>query len=603
MRVPDGLPSFGHVLRFRAAEAPHRPTFTMLGDVDGTSTTLTDADMDGRARAVAAALQGDGAFGERALIVCPPGLDYVAAFYGCLYAGAIAVPACPPGFANPTRSLERIAAIVDHAAPRFLLTTSAMLERRDLLVALAPALAPLRWIAVDALRGGLADAWREPPLRPELIAFLQYTSGSTGRPKGVAVSHANLLHNTEQMRRLLRGGCDDRHVAWLPPYHDMGLIAGILMVSQFGMTVTLMSPLTFVKQPYRWLRTLSDNRATITGGAPFGFDLAVRKVTDEQVATLDLRSVRVACIAAEPVRPGTLERFLAKFGPAGWRPETFLPCYGLAESTLMATGGTADATPVVRHFSRAALHVGRLSPAAGDDTVALVGNGPVIDGMDLAIVDTETRRPCASNELGEVWLSGRSVAAGYWEAPDDTERHFRAVLADAHERRRRPGPFLRTGDVGAVVDGELFVTGRMKDVLIVDGANHHAEDVEATIERCQPCLHGHAGAVFAIDTGQAERVVAVQELTTRGVDREATARAIHDAVAAEHGISLAGIVMVRARTLPRTTSGKIQRTVCRTALLAGSMSGVVHVWRHARWRAMPPVAARAVVADRREDAP
>lgn len=577
--LPADLPSFTEVLRTRCAEDPGQETFTFLGERDGESGTMTNGETDRRARALAALLQRE-APGERALLLCPPGLDYIASFWGCLYAGCVAVPAYPPGLANAARSMARLDAIAADARPKFVLAPAALVEARQRIIDASPVLGQAQWIAVDALLEGVETDWRPPQLTRDHTAFLQYTSGSTGQPKGVMVSHGNLLHNTEQMRRLLAASPTDRHTGWLPPYHDMGLVAGILMVSQFGMQVTLMSPFSFLKHPLRWIQTLSDNRSTITGGAPFGFDLAARKITPDQLDGIDLSNVRVTCIAAEPVHPRTIDRFIDVFGPVGFRREAFLPCYGLAESTLMATGGTAAAAPVVRSFGRSALHERRAEDVAQADAdrVALLANGPVIDGMELRIVNPETREICASNQVGEIWLSGESVAHGYWDRPEETAASFGARLKDADASQPT---YLRTGDMGFLRDGELFVAGRIKDLLIVDGRNFHPEDVEAALEDIHPNLVPGGCAAFSFDDGQRERAVIVQEVVSRGLDRESAATAIRAAVAETHGLELSAVVLIRARTLPRTTSSKVQRRSCRDAYLAGELVQV-HLWRNPR---------------------
>jgi acyl-CoA synthetase (AMP-forming)/AMP-acid ligase II len=583
-RLADDLPSFVDVVRTRAWEDPERPTFTFLGEQDGHADVLTAGETDRRARAIAARLQALGAAGERAVIMLPPGLDYIAAFYGCLYAGAVAVPVYPPGLASFGRSLARLEGIVRDSSPRFVVTSTALALGRGPLVERAPLLGQPHWIAADDPADDVAGAWRPPALERSDLALLQYTSGSTGTPKGVMVTHGNLLHNTERMRRLLGGAPDDRHVGWLPPYHDMGLVAGILMVSQFGMVVTLMSPLAFIKRPGRWLRALSDNRATITGGAPFGFDLAATRIPDAELAGLDLSSIRVVCIAAEPVRPATLDRFVARFGPLGFRRDAFLPCYGLAESTLMATGAAAERPVVTRTFSRRALRDGRLDTRVddADDGLGMVGCGPPIDGLDLAVVDPETRRPCAPGRVGEIWLSGASVASGYWRRPEQTAREFEAPLDDPGRSGRSAGRYLRTGDLGGIVDGELFVAGRLKDMMIVHGVKHHPEDLEGTLDGLHPSLCPAGAAVFSVDDGHTEGVVVVHEVVTRGLERDAVAAALREAVVREHGLDPAAIVLIRARTLPKTSSGKVRRQACREAFLAGGLESTVFVWRNPR---------------------
>ncbi|HEV7786800.1 MAG TPA: fatty acyl-AMP ligase, partial [Thermoanaerobaculia bacterium] len=441
-------------LRETAVSRPGQIAFTFL-DEAGAATDLSYADLDRRALAIAARLQELGGAGQRALLLYPPGLEFVAAFLGCLYGGVVAVPAYPP---TSERTLPRLLAIAQDARPVLALTTSARLDKLQTLAARLPGFDSLAWVETDRIAADLAGAWRDPQPGPDTLAFLQYTSGSTAAPKGVMVSHGNLFHNEEMIRRAFGQSADSVIVGWLPLYHDMGLIGNVLQPLYLGAHCILQTPATFLQRPLSWLAAISRYRATTSGAPNFAYDLCVRRIGAEQRAGLDLASWEVAFNGAEPVRPDTLERFAAAFAPQGFRRKAFYPCYGLAEATLFVSGGGKGALPVVE--------------AAG--ARGLVGCGRPWMDQRLAVVDPESGRPVSDGQEGEIWISGPSVAQGYWGQPEATERDFRARLAgdpaDAGE-----GPFLRTGDLGFLRGGELFVTGRLKDLIIVRGRNHYPQ--------------------------------------------------------------------------------------------------------------------------------
>lgn len=564
----------------RARARPQYPTFTFLGDQEGEVARLTNAELDRRARALAAVLQQDRCEGERVLIIAPPGLDYIAAFFGCLYAGAVAVPAYPPGMGNIKVSLARLEAIVADARPTALFMTALLEQLKGDLIERAPALGGLRWLSADSSPQGIEQVWKAPPRDPERVAFLQYTSGSTGRPKGVMVSHANLLTNMGEITRVFGAGAQDHHVCWLPPFHDMGLIGGILWPLHLGIDVTLMSPLAFLQRPARWVRAMSDTRATVTGAANFGYDIAARKTRPEEREGLDLSTLKVACLGGEPVRRATLDRFTEAFAPVGFDPAAFFPSYGMSEVTLMATGGTRDDAPTVRAFSRISLSRGRAEPARDQDSIDLVACGTAVGGLDVIVVDPESGELLEEGAIGEIWIAGSSVAHGYWRQPELSERTFSARLTRPEDRRRHPGSFLRTGDLGFQLGGEQYITGRRKDLIIVRGRNIHPEDVESGLDSVHPRLRPGGAAVFSCETGTDERVVVVHELDEGEADYREVARAIRYAVQGDHDIRLHAVVLLRARALPKTTSGKVMRHACREAIQSGlGIEGTVFEWR------------------------
>ena len=557
------------LLRARAAERPQQVAFTFLTDGEAEGGRLTYAELHGRASAIAATLAESVPPGERALLLYPPGLDFIAAFFGCLYAGVVAVPAYPP---RPNdRSQSRLRAIAQDATPRAALTTEAILagavEPRGLL-AVAPELAGLRWIPTDSLGpSGKAATLSEPD--PESVAFLQYTSGSTAVPKGVMVTHANLLHNERMIGAAF--GMDEESVVvgWLPLYHDMGLIGNVLQPLHAGGRCVLMSPVAFLQRPMRWLEAISRHRGTVSGGPNFAYELCLRKASPEALARLDLSSWRVAFDGAEPVRASTLERFAAAFAPCGFRPEAFYPCYGLAEATLFVTGGRPGQAPRVA--------------AAGDSSRPLVSCGRSWMGQRVVVADPETGVERPPGAEGEVWVSGPSVARGYWRNPEATVRDFNAFLLPADGAGgEAEGPFLRTGDLGFLAAGELYVTGRLKDLIILRGRNHYPQDVELTAEGAHPDLHAGGGAAFAVETGGEERLVVVHEVARRRRDGvEEIAEAVRRAVAAEHEVQVHEVVLIRQGGLPKTSSGKVQRRLCRDLYLRDALpvvgrSALVH---------------------------
>ena len=527
-------------LRRRAAEEPGRTAFTFLDGDGAEAEALTWAGLDARARAVAAALQEAGAAGERALLLHPPGLGFVASFLGCLYAGTVAVPAYPPGRNRPPARLRSIAA---DARARVVLAPSSLAS--ESLGAKVPELGGAVWIATDALPPGIAEAWCETSPAPDDPAFLQYTSGSTSDPKGVVVTHGNLLHNEEAIRGAFGMSESSVVVGWLPLYHDMGLIGNVLQPLHAGAQAVLMAPLSFLQRPALWLETISRYRATTSGGPNFAYDLCARKVGEEEKAGLDLSSWAVAFNGAEPVRARTMERFAAAFAPCRFRREAFFPCYGLAEATLFVSGGALAAAP--------------RDP---------VGCGRTAAEQTVAIVDPEACKPCAPGREGEIWVAGPSVAAGYWGRPEETERTFGARLASGE------GPFLRTGDLGLLADGELFVTGRRKDLIILRGRNHYPQDLEWTAEASHPALRPGCAAAFSVDREGEERLVLLCEVERSAADPAGVAEAVRRAVAEEHEVAVEEVVLLRAGTILKTSSGKIRRAACRAAYVAGELAVV-----------------------------
>jgi len=561
------------LLRYRAKNQPEQTAYTFLRDGETEVGSLTYKELDRQVRVIAARLQNLDATVSHALLLYPPGLEFIAAFFGCLYAGVVAVPAYPP---RTNQNMYRLQAIVASSQATVALTTTSLLsniERRELS---NPALTNLHWLATDNIASDLAEAWQELEISSDTLAFLQYTSGSTATPKGVMVNHGNLMHNLVAIHKCFAHTCNSQGVIWLPPYHDMGLIGGVLQPLYGGFPVTLMSSVDFLQKPFRWLQAISCYKATTSGGPNFAYDLCVRKIKPEQRTSLDLSSWEVAFTGAEPIRAQTLERFAATFEPCGFRARAFHPCYGMAETTLMVSGGLKTAPPTVRWVDGAALEQNRVAAVASNQegARAIVGCGQ--SWLDqIVIVDPESLTPCPADKVGEIWVHGPSVAQGYWNRAEETKQTFLAYLANTGE-----GPFLRTGDLGFLQDGELFVTGRIKDLIIIRGQNHYPQDIELTVEKSHPALRPGCGAAFTVEVKGDERLVVVQEVERsylRKLDVNEVVGNINQAVAAEHALQIYATVLVKTGSIPKTSSGKIQRHACRSGFLTGSLN-VVEDW-------------------------
>jgi acyl-CoA synthetase (AMP-forming)/AMP-acid ligase II/acyl carrier protein len=628
------------VVEYWADIHPNQPAIEYLPEV-GAKLVIDYRELSDRAHRVASQLRQVCEEGDRVIMLLPPGPDFIVGFLGCLHAGVLAVPATEP---KPRRLNDRLSRVVRDCSPSAVLTTAALANRIDPSV-VCPPLAELSWISQDDsynedFTSGSHQGQRSPAVHREArsferrqafemgpafgslrngestapaevnfsgstgIAFLQYTSGSTSDPLGVAVSHRNLLHNLEMIRisfgQEFNHGSDPnlKGVFWLPPYHDMGLIGGILTPLYIGGATVLMPPTTFLKRPLSWLQAISQERALISGAPNFAYDLCASKIDPEAIKRLDLSSWELAFCGAEPIRAETIERFCAAFEPAGFRRQSFYPCYGLAEATLLVTGNLGPRLPVIKTLDRRELeqhHVVELSAdsdhganQSNDQTIRVVGCGrPVLDG-EIVIVDPDTRLPVASDQIGEIWYRGANVASGYWNQPEKSAEVFGAELAN------RPGDhFLRTGDTGFFDGSQLFITGRLKEMLVIRGRNFYPQDLEATARSVDPSLVGGAVA-FAVEGDQTESLVIALE-----IDRQAEADSfdhlisqVRTAISDVHEIAVETILLVRSFSLPRTTSGKMQR------LLAKRMYGRDRLRVLARWDRFRGASDKSVLEDR-----
>ena len=548
--------SLVELLRFRAAVQPNECAYTFLDDGERPGGSVTYAELERRAQAIAARLQGKMRPASRVLLLYPPGLDFISAFFGCLFANVVAVPAFPPGGGRAvsrsrSQRLARLTAICADAEPSAVLTMSETAGRLSLA-------ADLEVIASDETLDGGA-AWRDPGVGRSTVAFLQYTSGSTATPRGVMVAHGNLLHNLAYAFHLAETDASTVSVSWLPVVHDMGLIEGVLQPLYSGCPAYLMSPAAFLQRPSRWLRAISRYRATRSGAPNFAYDLCVRRISKADRDTLDLSAWRAAYNGAEPVRRETLDAFARTFAGCGFRPSSFRPSFGLAESTLLVTSD-------------------RWRPAAAAfDAPDAVSCGRPSFGTRLLIVDPTDGHTCASGETGEIWVAGPSVARGYWNRPEENARTFGAYAAGGQ------GPFLRTGDLGFIRHGELYITGRLKDLLIVRGVKHYPQDLERTATDQHEALIAGAAAAFAIDRGTSEdRIGIAAEIEPREIDVDAAGSAliaeIRAAVADVHGVQLHAVLLVACGAIPRTTSGKLQRSACAEQVNDGTLPALAE-WR------------------------
>jgi len=509
---------------------------------------LSYGELDRRARAAAVSLRRHAAPGDRVLLIYPPGLEFLVGFFGSLYAGMIPVPAYPP---RPPQIDERVRAIAGDAHPAVAASDLDVTSRLGGRLDLGDGAASLPCLAFESAPVEAADEWRAPAVDASTIAHLQYTSGSTAVPKGVIVTHGNILSNLADLDTGWDHDEASTIVSWLPAFHDMGLVYGLLTPIHARVPCVLMPPVVFLQRPVRWLQAITRFAGTHSAAPNFAYDHCARRVKPEDVPALDLSTWRVAVNGAEPVRPDTIDRFCAAFDGAGFRRRTFAPGYGLAEATLKVTAARIGEGPTVRTFN------GR----------ALVACGSPILETRLLIVDPSTQAPVADGTTGEIWVGGPSVAAGYWQRPEESAGTFAARTAAGE------GPYLRTGDLGFVSDGQLYVAGRIKDVLIIRGQNYYPQDIEATVERSGALIRAGSGAAFSIERDGEERLVVTYEAerTLKPDEAPPQIELIRAAIVRDHDLHAEDVVLLRAGGAPKTSSGKIRRRACREAYLDGGL--------------------------------
>ena len=560
------------ILSQRSKEHPDRLAYIFLTDGEKKEIRITYGALERWVKTIAGQLQNRHQKGQRVLLLFPPGLEFIASFFGCQYAGMVAVPAYPPDPKRLDRTLPRLLAIIADAGPALVLTNAVLLSAARALFKLTPALKQIPWLPIKPLSSPQAQAWNPLAPDPGTLAFLQYTSGSTGKPKGVMLTHGNILHNQTLIQGAMEHNDQTVFVGWLPLYHDMGLIGNVLQPLYLGIPCYLMSPIHFLQKPLCWLEAISRFGGTTSGAPNFAYDLCVRKITETERQTLDLRSWRVAFNGAEPIRAETLVRFVAAFSSCGLRANALFPCYGLAEGTLIVAGGPSDQEPVTAYFDGDQMAEGRVHPTNSGEPNArrLVSSGRPLEGQTLCLVNPETHEPEKKGCVGEIWVSGRSIAKGYWNRPNLSKTTFQAQTPQWSEKT-----FLRTGDLGFVHHGQLFVTGRIKDLIIIRGQNHYPQDIELSMEKAHPAVRAGCCAAFSIETDDGEKLVVVGEVHNKiKADPGAIMAAIRQQIFKDHDIQTHGLTLIHAKTIFKTSSGKIQRRACKKAYLTGRLSTI-----------------------------
>ncbi|MGD0543087.1 MAG: AMP-binding protein [Candidatus Acidiferrales bacterium] len=556
------------VLRARAVQQPDRLAYSFLPKGEAEEASLTYAELDLRARAIGAWLSSVSAAGDRVLLLSSSGPEFVSAVFGCLYRGAVAVPAYPLDPARIGRTFSRLSRLLKDAEPVVALTTESSLRLVEDLIRIHPDLESVRWMATESIPLELAADWKRPPIHAKTLAILQYTSGSLAAPKGVMVSHRNVLENEKMLQDAHDYTGDNTFVGWIPLAHDWGLINNVFQPLYSGALSVLMPPEVFLQKPVRWLQTISRYKNVTSGGPGFAYELCVAKISSEEREGLHLGNWMCAGIGASPVRPATLDRFAAKFSDCGFRRQAFYCGYGLAEATLLVTDSEKFKEPRVLRVGRASLERNEVSIDPPKDVPAnsMVSCGKAACGEKVVIVDARSDAMCPAGRVGEIWVSGPNITQGYWNNPVETDSTFRAFL-DSGE-----GPFLRTGDLGFLDDGELFVTGRLKDLIIIRGRNLYPEDIELSVERCHKGLRPGCTVAFSVPEEFDEGLVIVQEVrASHQAALEEIIHAIRQSILQDHEVTAHTVVLVKERSISKTSSGKLQRSACRSAFLSGAL--------------------------------
>ncbi|MEA5550493.1 fatty acyl-AMP ligase [Anabaena cylindrica UHCC 0172] len=564
------------LLRWRATHEVDKLAYRFLIDGKKEGSKLTYGELDLQARAIGALLQQHNAKGQRALLLYPQGLDVIAAFLGSLYGGVIAIPVPPPDAGRLKRALPRLRAIVKDANAAFALTNQRFLTILQEAELDFPEFEQMQWIATEDIDLKMAEQWQDPQVSPDTLAYLQYTSGSTSTPKGVMISHHNIMHHCGYLQKACGYDAESVSITWMPYFHDYGLVEGLTEPLYNGHPCYVMSPLAFIKQPIRWLQAISRYRGTHSQAPNFAYEQCVGRVTELQMEGLDLSSWVAAGNAAEPINPRVLAEFFEKFAPCGFRWESFAPAYGLAEDTLLVSTSPREEAPVLCLVKTSEIEKNKIVEASawGDGVRAIPGCGQLVCDTKVAIANPDTLTRCLPDEVGEVWVSDPSVAGGYWHRPAESESTFRAYTADTKE-----GPFLRTGDLGFIKGGELFITGRIKDLIIIRGTNHYPQDLEWTVQQIHPALRPDYGAAFSIDVDAVERLVIVQEIKRNSEEfvADELINSIRQAIAEIHELQVYAIVLAKPGNVLKTSSGKIQRRACKASFLTGEL-GVLADW-------------------------
>ena len=563
------------ILDTRAEQTPNQLAYIFLKDGQNQESSIDYKNLEQESKAIADSLLSLCRQGDRALLLYTQGLEFITAFLGCLYAGIVAVPAYPP---KRNQKMSRLLAIIEDSRPQIILTTSSLLEKIKSTLESFLDLSVTRLLVTDNVNNNQDFKLHLPRISGDTLAFLQYTSGSTGAPKGVMISHDNVAHNSAYIQKAFQLTGKSVSMTWLPSFHDMGLIDGIIQPLYTGFLGVVMSPESFLKNPILWLEAITKYQATHSGGPNLGYELCVQRITSEQQEMLDLSSWISAYNGAEPIRRKTMENFINKFQSSGFQSRYFYPCYGMAEATLMISGGNIEDEPVYLNVQSESLENNQVVEAEKDSKnyQELVGCGHVWENMAVKIVDPESCLECDENQVGEIWVSGSSVAQGYWQQEEKTIATFQAKLADGDQ-----GNFLRTGDLGFRREGELFITGRIKDVIIIWGRNHYPQDIEYSVQQSHQALRLDSGAAFTIEVDNQDKLVIVQEVERTYLSKlnvNEVFSAIREAVALHHALQVYAIALIKPASILKTSSGKIQRQACRHAFLTNRLA-IVAQWQ------------------------
>jgi acyl-CoA synthetase (AMP-forming)/AMP-acid ligase II len=564
--------SVADAIRQWADKVPAKTAFRFIKD-DGSHDAVGYEELHHWALAISSALRREYEPGARAILMFPHGLDFIAAFLGCLYSGIVAVPVCSP---RPNRPSTQVTGIIRNCQPRLVLSAGDFVQKREKIFRQIPELVSLDWMQVDVHRNETSVGDRGDHCNDDALALLQYTSGSTGSPKGVMVTHSNLAHNSALIRMAFALVPETRGVFWLPHYHDMGLIGSIIGTLYCGGSSVLMSPLALVRRPMAWMEAITQTRATITGGPDFSYAMCADRISPSQRSRIDLSSLEVAFSGAEPVRYETMEKFSEAFASCGFRREIFTPCYGLAEATLLVSSRLESMDTAWLDVDAAALERNTASVSGrASGNRRIVSCGRPLPGQEVRIVDPGTCRDCADGDVGEIWVHGASIAHGYWNNPEATQATFFERTGDADGR----ATFLRTGDLGFLHAGELYVTGRFKDLIIVRGRNLYPQDIECTARSSCSGSNGAAAAAFSLEVNGREELVLVLEIEryTREEQYAPLVQAVRQSVGAEHEVAVHAVLLVRTGAIPRTSSGKLRRSTCREHYLAGALE-TLYAW-------------------------
>lgn len=551
------------LIEHRAKNQADKIAYTHLKDRDGDIEEISYADFEKRVKQLAAKLQEFGVEGERIVLMYPPGIDYTVAYFAVIFAGAIAVPVYEPRQSN---HFNRIESILADCQPKILLTKEKVIKATSDEILEKLSQFGATWLTTDNedfFTGN--EVWQPVTLSKNSVVFLQYTSGSTGNPKGVMVTNGNLLHNSEMIRLVTGQDQSSCMVTWLPPYHDMGLIGGLIQPLYTGYQCVILSPISVIQRPIKWLNAIRDYKGTISGGPNFIYEACVKRVRDKQLAGCDLSSWQIAFNGAEPINADTVNAFSERFEQYGFKHTSHLPCYGMAETTLMVTSANHNTSPVISYFDKDQLQAdfGKRSNQIMS-AIPLVSSGKVVPDLDIKIVDPDSGRELDDGQVGEVWVRGDSVALGYWQKAPITGEDFVGILEGDVENR-----YLRTGDLGFIDDQEVFITGRIKDLIIIRGKNHYPQDIEATVTDASEHIKPHTGAAFSVEHEGAEKLVVMQEIDRRleSEQHHEVKEILKEKVAEYHGLQLFDVKFIRPGTLPKTTSGKIQRRLAKKVYL------------------------------------